>query len=122
MGLGAQPRLTIRELRERERERERARRVAETDEQKQKRLRLQRMTDWQLRPPKKEMRGWSVTGQDTGNNRLFSHSFLCFNSVPSKPRYVNVMQTGICYIGYTSMQAIVLVSKNHSSISYPSIL
>ena len=118
MGLGAQPRLTIRELRERER----ARRVAETDEQKQKRLRLQRMTDWQLRPPKKEMRGWSVTGQDTGNNRLFSHSFLCFNSVPSKPRYVNVMQTGICYIGYTSMQAIVLVSKNHSSISYPSIL
>ena len=68
MGLGAQPRLTIRELRERER----ARRVAETDEQKQKRLRLQRMTDWQLRPPTKEMRGWSVTGQDTGNNRLFS--------------------------------------------------
>ena len=53
-----------------------------------------------------------MTEQDTGN-RLSSHSFLCFNSVPSKPRYVNFMQTH-GYIRYTSMQAIILVFKSQS--------
>jgi len=62
-------------------------------------------TDWQLRPPKEEMQGWSVTGQDTENNRMFSHSSLCFNSIPSKPRCVNFMQTWLHWIHQYALPA-----------------
>ena len=39
-----------------------------------------------------------VTEQDTGNNRLLSHSSLCFNSVPSKSRCINLMRIWLHWI------------------------
>ena len=118
MGLGAQPRLTIRELRERER----ARRVAETDETKAEKVEIAANDRLAAETTDERDARLECDRARHREQQTVQSSFLCFNSVPSKPRYVNVMQTGICYIGYTSMQAIVLVSKNHSSISYPSIL
>ena len=73
-------------------------------------------TDWQLRPPKKRCEvGGSVTGKDTGNYRLFSHSFLCFNSVPSKQRYVNFMQTGLHTLLVTHVMHFISININESN-------
>ena len=43
----------------------------------------------------------NVTEHNTENKRLFSHHCIFFNSVPSKPRCINPMQTWL--LGYTSV-------------------